>query len=123
MFISIENQSSKALTIMKTDRYQLFCEYYHEGFSYKSIEFYIFNDGGDILSIPQNGNHKETVTISIFIPYYFLEMDNYEIYDYTNGLNEVLSTIRLVLFINDKRYVSNSKPILKKGDFFFFEYN
>lgn len=122
MSFSIENQTSDVLTIIKDDKFQLFCEYIHEGYLYKSKEFYLFKDGNVFLSILPNSISKEIVTINIFVPYYLLEMDDLEVCDYMHGLNEVLSTIRLVLIINGKRYVSNNNPILKKGDCFFFEY-
>lgn len=123
MSISITNESPVMLTIAEHFDYQLYCEYEYDGIICKTVDLFLsINKENGYFSIPQDGTYCESISTNLFLPYETVKLDDVIICNHVSKLKEVLSSIVLVLKINGRRYVSNNKPIIKKGDSFFLEY-
>lgn len=120
--LSITNVSVDVLSITGHHDYQLYCEYFYDGVSHKSVDLYLTLRENKPLLIPPTCTYSEKVSFSLFSPYNFLEMEDVVIYDHLPKLNDILSSFQLVLIYNGKRYASKNAPIVKKGTSFFLEY-
>lgn len=118
--ISITNQSSKPLIIFGQDDYKLYCEYFYDGILHKSMSIFLTIPSDKPLAIPHNNTYSEKVSISMFLPYEILEIDDVVLYDHIPKLNEMLSSIRLVFMVNGRKYASQNIPIVEMGVSFFW---
>lgn len=122
IMISITNESSDALIIHQHRDYQLYCEYLYDGTWHKSIDLFLSIDNEErLFSIPKGYSHSETLSTSLFLPCDTVEMDDVVICDHLPKLNEVLSSFRIVFCYKNRKYVSQTRNIIKRGSSFFLE--
>ena len=115
MSISITNRFRDELIMSQHGDYELYCEFEYNGLVHKSLDFYLsINEDGN-LSVPHDSTYRETVSAALFLPYNIVVMDDVTIYDHTQKLQEVLSSLRLIFIINNVKYVSDKKPVILMG--------
>ena len=118
---SIINESSETLIILGHYDYKLYCEYFYDGVLHNSMDIFLTIPSDKALSIHQNNKYSEKVSISMFLPYEILEMNDVVMYDHIPKLNELLSSLRLVFIINGRKYMSPNNPIVERGESLFLE--
>lgn len=122
IMISITNETSDALIIHQHRDYQLYCEYLYDGVWHKSLELFLsINNEDRLFSIPKGCSHSEILSTSLFLPGDTVKMDDVVICDHLSKLNEVLSSFRIVFYYKNRRYVSQTRNLVKRGASFFLE--
>ena len=121
MSVSIMNSSRKEIHLKKHDDYQLYCVYEYNGISDESLNLYLTIDDEHPLVIPPDSTHHEILGACLFLPYEIIEFTDIVVYDHSHVLNEVISSLKIVLKIGEEKYVSNPSLSAVMGSQFFYE--
>ena len=121
MSVSITNTSHGEIKIYQDENYELYCTYEYNGNLHKSLDIYLSIDENHPLVIPPDSTYTEIFTTGLRLPFNIIELSNVVVYDHFLVLDEVISSLKMVLRIGKEKYVSNSNPIITRGDHFYYE--
>lgn len=121
MSVSITNTSTSEIKIFQDKNYELYCTYEYNGNLHKSSDIYLSIDENYPLVIPPDSTYTEIFTTGLGLPFNTIELSDVVIYDHSFVLDEVISSLKMVLRVGKEKYVSNNNPIITRGDFFYYE--
>ena len=122
MSVSITNTSHSEIKIYQDENYELYCTYEYNGNLHKTLDIYLSIDENYPLVIPPDSTYTEIFTTDLRLPFNTIELSDVVIYDHSLVLDEVISSLKMVLRIGKEKYVSNNNPIITRGDSFYNEY-
>ena len=121
MSVSITNSSHNEIRLKRYEDYQLYCVYEYNGISGKSMDLYLTIDDEHPLVIPPDSTYTETIDACLFLPYEIIEFTDIVVCDHSHVINEVISSLKMVLKIGGGKYESNHILSASIGSQFFFE--
>lgn len=121
MRVSVTNSSHDEIRFKRHDDYQLYCVYEYNGISGKSMDLYLTIDDEHPLVIPPDSTYTETIDACLFLPYEIIEFTDIVVCDHSHVINEVISSLKMVLKIGGGKYESNHILSASIGSQFFYE--
>lgn len=121
MHVSIANSSHDEIRLKRQDDYRLYCVYEYNGISDKSTDLYLTIGDDHPLVIPPGGTYRDALDACLFLPYEVIEFTDMVVYDHSHVLDEVMSSLRMVLMFGGEKYVSNPSLSAAIGSQFFYE--
>lgn len=121
MNVSVTNSSHNEIIFQKHSDYQIYCTYEYEGLLHKTLDIYLSFAENYPLVIPPDSIYNAVLPASLFLPYKTIEFTNTIVYDHSIVLNEVISSLKIVLIIDGEKYESNNNPSVSIGNSFFYE--
>lgn len=122
MCVSITNTSHDEIKICRHEDYELYCTYEYEGTTHKTVDIYLSIDENHPLVILPDSTYNESFSTNLYLPFNVMEQSDIVIYDHSLVLNEVMSSFKMILHFGGRKYVSNSNPVITKGDSFYNEH-